>query len=118
MWNSVELFTAYVDSGGDKLSRRTLVQRLQDMFGDDLLVLSSPGRANIVAFRSFASKTLSLLNDEEDETETVATKASKLIRNEVKDIHIDRDHYDITVSKDLVKVCQQFFATVIRQTLP
>ena len=32
----MELFTAYVDSGGDKLSHRTLVQRLQDMFGDDL----------------------------------------------------------------------------------
>lgn len=74
IWNSVELFETYSEFGGVELSRRTLTCKLQEVFSDELLVLSSPGIANVIAFRSCASKTLRLVNDEEDDTEAVISK--------------------------------------------
>ena len=104
MWNSVELFEAYIDFGGDKtLSRKTLVSKLQVRFGNDLLVLSSPGIANIIALRSFAAQTLRLVKDEEDEVEMIATRASKQIVQEVTSINMDKKHYDININTNIVK---------------
>ena len=61
MWNSVELLETYSECGGVKLSRRTLVCKLQDIFGNELLALSSRDIANIISFRSCASHTLRLV---------------------------------------------------------
>jgi hypothetical protein len=108
-WNSIDLqffflHQAYVNEGGSKLSRRGLVEKLKETFGQDLLVLSSPGIASIIIFRSAASKTLRLVNDdEEDERDIVLSKVGKLIRKEVRAIQIDREHYDISIDKQLVK---------------
>lgn len=43
IWNSVELFTCYRGFGGTKLSRKHLMEHLSSHFGDDLLLLTSPG---------------------------------------------------------------------------
>ena len=67
LWNSVELFSAYTNLHGNKLSKRFIILQLEEKFGSDLLILSSPGIADIIAFRSRASKTLRLVNDDEDE---------------------------------------------------
>ena len=103
MWSSVELFEAYREVGGLELSRRTLVCELQETFGNELLVLSSPGIANIVAFRSSASQVLRLVNNEEDDPETVINKAGKCILTDLKDIDIDKKHYSIGMNRDLIK---------------
>jgi len=84
MWNSVELFDSYSQFGGVQLCRQTLVSKLQELFGNDLMVLSLPGIVNIIAFRSCASQILRLVNTEEDDTETLIGKASKSILQEIK----------------------------------
>ena len=59
IWNSVELFQLYEDNGGNRLTtRKQLVKQLLHHVGEDLLVLSSPGVAHLIVFRS---KTLGLL---------------------------------------------------------
>lgn len=103
IWNSVELQATYSGFAGTKLSRRALIGKLQDTFGDDLLVLSSPGIANIIAFRSSASKTLQLVNDEEDDTELLLTKTSKRILQDLKQIDNDKEHYNISINNNLIK---------------
>ncbi|KAJ4944771.1 hypothetical protein JOQ06_013311 [Pogonophryne albipinna] len=103
MWNSVELFALYTDLHGDKLSRRTLIRQLQQTFGSDLLVLSSPGTADIIAFPSCASQTLRLVNDDEDDMESIAVKASKQITQDVINIDMDKGHYNISINKDMIK---------------
>ena len=55
IWNSVELYTLYVENGGSDLSRRLLVTRLLEYFGDNLVALSCPGIATVLAFRSGAA---------------------------------------------------------------
>jgi hypothetical protein len=71
MWNSVELFEAYREVCGLALSRRTLVCELQEIFGNELLVLSSHGIANIITFRTTDSQILRLVNNEKEDSETV-----------------------------------------------
>lgn len=104
MWNSVELFTPYKELKGEKLTqRRALISQLQQTFGDDLLVLSSPGIANIVTFRSCASKTLRLVKDDEDEMEAIITKASEHIIQDLKNINLNKEHYDTSINKEIIK---------------
>ena len=103
MWNDVELFALYTDLNGNKLSRRTLIRQLQQTFGSDLLVLSSTGIADIIAFRSCASQTLRLVNDDEDDMESIAVKACKQIIQDVKNIDMDKGHYNISINRDMIK---------------
>ena len=65
IWNSSELFERYRDFGGNKLSQKHLIKELIVIFEGDLLVLSSPGIANIIIFRSKASDVLRLVDDED-----------------------------------------------------
>ena len=102
IWNSVELFEHYTNFGGVKHSHRSLISHLQEAFGDDLLVLSSPGIANVIVFRSCASETLRLVNNEDDDIEAVAADASKRICQDVKDIDIDKEHYNICLDKNII----------------
>ena len=59
--NSLELFQMYQDYGGLKLNRSQLIVSLQSHFSDELLVLSSPGYANIVAFHSQTASVLKVV---------------------------------------------------------
>jgi len=63
----VELHKQYEDFGGKVLSRRLLINYLRDMLHPYLLVLSSPGMASIVMFRSKASTTSYIVDDADDD---------------------------------------------------
>lgn len=103
MWNSVSLFAVYEEFNGNRLSRRSLTQKLQQTFSSELIVLSSPGIANIIAFRSYASEALKLVNVEDDYLESIATKASNHIIQDVKKIDMNKGYYNISISKDIIK---------------
>ena len=64
------------------LSRRQLISRVVEKFGEDMIVLSSPGIASILAFRSSAAKVFYMLPDDTDDmsevVEKVLPKRSKL----------------------------------------
>jgi hypothetical protein len=65
MWNSVELHKLYVYGG--TLSRRFLVRSVEQALSPDLLVLSSPGVASILVFRSNASEHLRIEDDAQND---------------------------------------------------
>ena len=54
LWNSVDLCSMSSESGGFKYSRRTLIKVLVDYFGDEVVLLSCTGLANILVFKSIA----------------------------------------------------------------
>ena len=58
VWNTIELYDLYKANGGRDISRRTLVSKLVEYFGSDLIVLSGTGVANLLVFRSTASTLL------------------------------------------------------------
>lgn len=43
------------------------------------------------------------MKDDGDEMETITTKASKQIIQDVKNIDIDKEHYNIRINKDVIK---------------
>ena len=71
IWNSIDLYELYTENEGKNMSRKTLLRKLSDFFGDDLIVLHSAGLANIVCFRSQAAKSLRLIDEDNDDDDIV-----------------------------------------------
>ena len=59
IWNS-DLYKVYVDNGGTPQSRATLLKKLCEVFGDNLIRLHAEGFANIIRFRSQDAKSLKI----------------------------------------------------------
>ena len=43
------------------------------------------------------------MNNEEDDTEVVISKASKCVLQDLMNIDIDKEHYDISMNKDIIR---------------
>ena len=101
IWSSVEVFSTYTGNDGSLLSRGSLVQRLNEFFAGELIVLSSPGLANILLFRSTASNVLRVVDFEEDD-KSPEVVAKQIVR-ECKELCIDKNVYNTRIDKDLAK---------------
>ena len=80
-WNNIELYSLYCELGGTKLLRRTLIKTVHDYFHPNLLVLSYPGIASILVFRSKASHYLRFIDDAQDDSDT---QAISVVANKIK----------------------------------
>ena len=101
IWNSIDIYTLYIDNGGTVLSRRKLIAALSDYFGEDLLVLSSPGIATIITFQSMAAKFLRVVPDaDDDDIENALNKVKKQILHDMKDPKPDKNFYDIRLNQE------------------
>ena len=86
LWNSVDLYDVYSQSlkaaveygdegqnnsdannTGQRCARSSLIQRLQEHFGECLIVLRTEGCANIIAFRKHVSEKLNQLEANDDD---------------------------------------------------
>ncbi len=73
-------YKEYASLGGTLLSRKELVQKLVAEYKNDILLLSSPGIANIIFFKSKANTVLRIQSlDDEDEGNLHST-AKKLFQ--------------------------------------
>ena len=64
MWSRVDLYSMYWEGGGFKYSRRTLIKFLVDYFRDDVVLLSSPDLASILAFKKYCYCALQCADDD------------------------------------------------------
>ena len=87
----------HVSSGGNKLTRRFLLQKLFDLFGPDLLILSSPGIASIAVLRSAASCALKVVDDGENDN-VLVEKVAKQIAQESKNLPRENDVYSTSIN--------------------
>ena len=71
-WTSLEIEELYSSYGGEQLDRRTLVDHLDDHFKGDLIVLSSKGMFNILAFKNEAAKHMKLNRSDGGERDEAA----------------------------------------------
>ena len=77
MWTSVEVYD-YTECGGLVSSRQGLVAKLSNEFGKFLVILSSPGLANIFVFCRHATGILKLCQDDNEKLQDVS-KVAKFI---------------------------------------
>ena len=75
IWNSRELYELYKELGGTRLSRRSLIRYLGELLHPDLLVLSSPGVASVILFRSKSASELCIEDDLDDDCNTRAIRS-------------------------------------------
>ncbi len=89
------------------MSRRILLSRLGDRFGDEILTLSSPGIASIVIFKSRTADLLKLVPDEDDDLNSSISTVSKHILKETKSMSLDTN-YNTRIDKDIAQrsVCR------------
>ena len=101
IWNSIELFHLYQSKGGQMLTKRQVLDQLVDHFGDNILVLSSPGVSSIVVFRNKAPTLLKLVPSDDDSDLDMSIKnVGKQIVREVKVLKSDNGHYNIRICKE------------------
>ena len=94
----MEVYNYYTECGGLVLSRQGMVAKLANEFGKDLVILSSPGLANILVFRTHAAGIVKLCQDDNENSQDVS-KVAKCIREEIKDISIVKGRYAKRISK-------------------
>ena len=93
------LHEAYTEFGGDRLTRRLIVPNPSERFRDELVVLKSPGLADIVSLRSIAAKCMRLVQVENVDIDVTINKPCKVIRHDVKLITLDKYCYDTRVNR-------------------
>ena len=98
IWNSVELFQEYHSHGGGMMSRGLLVQKLVKHFSGELVALSAPGYAQIIAFRGHAFVQLMTVKDDDDDIVPSIDKLSKQVIKECKDLHLDKSSYRLDLN--------------------
>jgi len=126
LWNSVELYQVYSYNGGNVLSRKTLLRKLLEFFGDDLVVLHSAGLANVVCFRSRAAKFLRMVDEDDDDIDVMLSRISKRVVDEIKEIVIDKNQYSTTINTEMAleavsKTLMMLLETIsskLQRTLP
>lgn len=101
MWTSVELYQMYQQNGGTELSRKHLIKAVSEKCGSDLVVLSSPGVANIVIFKSTARQVLKFVDSEEDDIENAISVVSKTITTEILSLPKESTNYRSTINIDI-----------------
>ena len=97
IWNALEIEETYASFGGTLLTRRQLIQKLSEHFEPNLLVLSSPGIANILAFRNTASKIMKVVESDIDDLETSLEKVAKIITRESLQLKKDQSTFDTRI---------------------
>ena len=93
IWNSVELHQYYVGKGGKDMKRSRLTEKVGETLKDEVIVLSSPGIANIIMFKSKASSTFHVDEIGEEIGINLQTVA-KSISNEIKTNKNVRAYYE------------------------
>ena len=89
MWTSTELLSCYQEYGGEVSSRQLLMTELQSHFGKGVLILSSPGIASIVIFRTHASSLLHIVDEDDDDINF--DKLGRTIQKEISAIPQKKD---------------------------
>ena len=111
--SSIDIYTKYMEEGGHVFSRRQLVQQIVEKFGGDMITLSSPGIASMLAFKSGVAKVFHLPDDTDDMSEAIK-KVAKTIKAELDSIETDRNYYHSHIDKD---VCSKFQSNTLDDVL-
>ena len=105
VWNTVEIMDVYEQKGGTCLSRRTLVEKVESQFVDDILSFHSPGIATLVLLRNSVANTLTIVNAEDEDEEVTLKKLGKQIAQELKAVKRELTSYDVHIDKPSATEC-------------
>ena len=88
----------YEQNGGTILSRRTLLEKVEGQFGDDIVSFHSKGVATLVVFKDNVASTLNIVGTEHDD-EVTLKKLGKEISQEFKTAKEKLKSYNVHIDK-------------------
>ena len=98
---SSDVYKKYLALGGSITTRWWLMKHLKDFFGDNLLVLSSPGINDILVFKEVAASMFCIEENDEDYVDTKSV--AKEIVKEICCIEYDKDQYHSRIDSQSAK---------------
>jgi hypothetical protein len=106
VWNSLDVEAVYSDKGGCVMSRRVLVEKVIEHFGDEMLPLHSPGMATLLVFRKHAAKNLRLTDDDKNDfMDECVKKGGRQIMKESKSSKHDFKSYNKHIDREVASEC-------------
>ena len=95
IWNSIEIFNEYQAQGGVLLTRDVIMSKLTKHFGDEIILFSSPGYANIITFRKQAAHQLKIVKDcDGNNISTSISTLAKQIKDECKGLVLTKNSFE------------------------
>ena len=85
------------------MCRKTLLRKLNEYHGENVLILSSPGFANIMGFRSALTQSLHLVKHTDDDVGYCVDRVASVVNNECLALKKKRTMYHINIDKQLVR---------------
>jgi hypothetical protein len=106
VWTSIDIEAVYFDNGGNEHSRRTLVKKVCEHFGEVMIALQSPGIATLLVFREHAPMHMKLVADKTDDTmELYQQNIAKQIVKESKEEKSNLVAYNKHINKEIASAC-------------
>jgi len=102
MWNSVDLLDLYTSLGGDKLSRRQLVENVTNHFGMELIKLCGNGYASLLVFRGHTPNLLRTVDDTDEENPEMKHIVKRIV-GETKELKKSDKTYATRISKNIAE---------------
>lgn len=102
MWSSVNLEEGYQNEGGTSLSREELVHKIVNEYKNEVILLSSPGIANIVVFKRHASSVLRIHEVKTDNDDAIRVVANAIV-SDIKNIPKDKEVYNSRIDVNSAK---------------
>jgi hypothetical protein len=91
------------------MCRETLFRKLSKYQGENVLILSSPGFANVMGFRSELVQSLHLSKNTDDDSEYCVERVASDVTNECLSSKIKRNIYHINILATLLLCsCQRY----------
>ena len=105
IWNSLEIEEAYVEEGGQQLSRRNLIDKVMAHFGDEVVSFHSPGIATLLVFRNHVAKTLRIVDVVENDIDEYVCKVGQQIAKECAAAKQELHDYSMHIDKTSASEC-------------
>ena len=109
MWTSIDLEEEYINLDGKQLTREKIVERLLNDYQNDIMLLSSPGYANRLVFKSKANDMLRI-QELDDEDDVHIRSVAKSIITDIKGTTFDKNVYQAKI--DLISSQQDVSPTL------
>ena len=120
IWNRVELIELYEQNGGTTLSRKTLSEKVEGQFGDDIVSFHSKGVATLVVVKDNVANTLNIMHTKDDDEVTLkklgkeTSQESRTVEEELKSY---QDYLVMTADMQIYKIIVNIiFATLDLRT--
>jgi hypothetical protein len=85
------------------MCRKTLFRKPNEYHGENVLILSSTGFANVMGFRSELAQSLHLVKNTDDDLEYCVGRVASAVTNECLALKIKRNMYHINIDKELAR---------------